>query len=61
MMRIAVTYNDTEVYQIFGDTSYFKIYDVHDGKTEWEYVRRKVYESKAKGFVKNIELKKKLF
>ena len=28
MMRIAVTYDDTEVYQHFGDTSYFKIYDV---------------------------------
>ena len=32
MMRIAVTYDDTEVYQHFGDTSYFKIYDVQDGK-----------------------------
>ncbi len=31
-MRIAVTYDDTEVYQHFGDTSYFKIYDVQDGK-----------------------------
>ena len=25
-MRIAVTYDDTEVYQHFGDTSYFKEY-----------------------------------
>ena len=31
-MRIAVTYDDTEVHQHFGDTSYFKIYDVQDGK-----------------------------
>ena len=31
-MKIAVTYDDTEVYQHFGDTPYFKIYDVQDGK-----------------------------
>ena len=32
IMRIAVTYDDTEVYQHFGDTSYFKIYDIEDGE-----------------------------
>ena len=32
MMRIAVTYDDKEVFQHFGDTSYFKIYDVSEGK-----------------------------
>lgn len=36
-MRIAVTYDDTEVYQHFGDTSYFKIYDVQDGKLVRKY------------------------
>ncbi len=32
MIRIAGTYDDTEVYQHFSDTSYFMIYDVEGGK-----------------------------
>ena len=31
-MRFAVTYEDGQVFQHFGHTEYFKIYDVEDGK-----------------------------
>lgn len=31
-MRIAVTYEDGEVFQHFGHTAQFKLYDVEDGK-----------------------------
>lgn len=31
-MRIAVTYENGEIFQHFGHTEYFKIYDVQDGK-----------------------------
>lgn len=31
-MRIAVTYEDGQVFQHFGHTEYFKIYDIEDGK-----------------------------
>lgn len=31
-MRIAVTYEDGEIYQHFGHTEQFKIYDVEEGK-----------------------------
>lgn len=31
-MKIAVTYEDGEVFQHFGHTEYFKIYDIEDGK-----------------------------
>ena len=31
-MRIAVTYEDGQVFQHFGHTEQFKIYDVEDGK-----------------------------
>jgi len=31
-MRIAVTYDNGEVWQHFGRTEYFKIYDIEDGK-----------------------------
>ncbi len=32
MMRIAVTYEDGNIFQHFGHTAQFKIYDVQDGK-----------------------------
>ena len=32
MMRIAVTYENGEIFQHFGHTGQFKIYDVQDGK-----------------------------
>ena len=32
MMRIAVTYENGEIFQHFGHTEQFKIYDVQDGK-----------------------------
>lgn len=32
MMRIAVTYENGEVFQHFGHTAQFKLYDVQDGK-----------------------------
>ena len=32
VMRIAVTYDNGDVFQHFGHTEYFKIYDVEDGK-----------------------------
>lgn len=32
IMRIAVTYENGQVYQHFGHTEYFKVYDVEDGK-----------------------------
>ena len=31
-MRIAVTYENGQIFQHFGHTEQFKIYDVHDGK-----------------------------
>ena len=31
-MRIAVTYDNGEIFQHFGHTEYFKVYDVEDGK-----------------------------
>ena len=31
-MRIAVTYEDGEIFQHFGHTAQFKVYDVQDGK-----------------------------
>ena len=31
-MRIAVTYENEEIFQHFGHTEQFKIYDVEDGK-----------------------------
>ena len=31
-MKVAVTYEDGKVFQHFGHTEYFKIYDVKDGK-----------------------------
>ena len=31
-MRIAVTYENGEIFQHFGHTEQFKIYDVEDGK-----------------------------
>ncbi len=31
-MRIAVTYNNGEVFQHFGHSEYFKVYEVEDGK-----------------------------
>ena len=31
-MRIAVTYDDGEVFQHFGHTESFKIYDIENGK-----------------------------
>jgi len=31
-MKLAVTYQDGEVFQHFGHSEYFKIYDVEDGK-----------------------------
>lgn len=37
-MRIAVTYEDGNVYQHFGHTSQMKIYDVEDGKVVKEEV-----------------------
>lgn len=32
IMRIAVTYENGEIFQHFGHTEYFKVYDVEDGK-----------------------------
>lgn len=32
MMRIAVTYEDGEIFQHFGHTEQFKVYDIEDGK-----------------------------
>ena len=32
VMRIAVTYENGDIYQHFGHTERFKIYDVQDGK-----------------------------
>ena len=32
MMRIAVTYEDGQIFQHFGHTQMFKVYDVEDGK-----------------------------
>lgn len=37
-MRIAVTYENGQIFQHFGHTEQFKIYDVHDGKIEKEEV-----------------------
>lgn len=37
-MRIAVTYENGEVFQHFGHTSQFKLYDVENGKVEREQV-----------------------
>lgn len=34
MMRIAVTYENGEVFQHFGHTERFKVYDVEDGKVK---------------------------
>ena len=31
-MRIAVTYEDEEIFQHFGHTEHFKVYDVEEGK-----------------------------
>ena len=31
-MKIAVTYDNGEIFQHFGHTEYFKVYDVQDGK-----------------------------
>ena len=31
-MRIAVTYDDGEVFQHFGHTQFFKVYEIEDGK-----------------------------
>lgn len=31
-MRIAVTYEDGQIFQHFGHTEQFKVYDVEDGK-----------------------------
>ena len=31
-MKVAVTYEDGKVFQLIGQTEYFKIYDVKDGK-----------------------------
>ena len=33
-MKIAVTYEDGNVFQHFGHTEYFKIYEIRDGKVE---------------------------
>lgn len=33
-MRIAVTYEDGKVFQHFGHTEWFKIYDIEDGKVQ---------------------------
>ena len=38
IMRIAVTYEDGEVYQHFGRSEYFKLYDIEDGKIIGEQV-----------------------
>ena len=34
-MRIAVTYENGEVFQHFGHTEQFKVYDIEDGKVEY--------------------------
>ena len=31
-MKIAVTFNNGEIFQHFGHTEYFKIYNIEDGK-----------------------------
>ena len=31
-MKIAVTYDNGEIFQHFGHTEFFKLYDVEDGK-----------------------------
>ena len=37
-MRIAVTYENGEIFQHFGHTEQFKLYDVHDGKITGEQI-----------------------
>jgi len=37
-MRIAVTYKDGDVFQHFGHTDFFKLYDVEDGKVKFTTV-----------------------
>ncbi len=34
MMKIAVTYEDGMIFQHFGHTEYFKVYEIKDGKVE---------------------------
>lgn len=38
MMRIAVTYEDGQVFQHFGHTSRMKLYDVEDGRIVKEQI-----------------------
>ena len=33
-MKLAVTYNNGEIFQHFGHTEYFKIYEIQDGKIQ---------------------------
>ena len=37
-MRIAVTYNNDQVFQHFGHTSFFKIYDIENGRISNEQI-----------------------
>ena len=37
-MKIAVTYENGEVFQHFGHTAQFKVYDVEDGKISSEQI-----------------------
>ena len=43
-MRIAVTYENGQIFQHFGHTSQMKLYDVEDGQT----VRAEVVDNKEK-------------
>ena len=44
-MRIAVTYENGEIYQHFGHTEQFKVYDVNDGKI----ISSEVVDTKGSG------------
>lgn len=44
-MRVAVTYEDGKIFQHFGRTQYFKVYDIKDG----EIINSKVISTNGKG------------
>ena len=39
-MKLAVTYENGQIFQHFGHTAQFKIYEVSDGKIVWQRSRR---------------------
>ena len=62
-MVIAVTYENGQVFQHFGHSEYFKIYEVEDGKI----VKSEVYDTNGQGhgalagFLKNYSLNLLIF